>query len=84
MEAPARAGVHISFFLLVEDSKWKKLPTIYAMFTSPELSSRYPLREHVFSEQWSYLMVLAAEPMVPAAELMVCFFFLPDGSKEFV
>ena len=29
-------------------------------------------------------MVLAAEPTVPAAELMVWFYFLPDGSKEFV
>ena len=26
--------------------------------------------------------MLTAEPTVPAAKLMVCFFFLPDGSKS--
>ena len=82
VEAPTRAGVRISFFLLVEDSNWKKLPTIHAIFTSPESSSRYPSREvSTFSLSCGVIMVLAAEPTVPAAKLMVWFFFLPDGSK---
>ena len=76
MEAPARASVRISFSTLVEDSKRNNLPEIHAIFTSPESTSRYPSREHVFFELW-----LPAEPTVPAVKLMVCFFLL-DSSKS--